>query len=81
MLRTSVPEAAVDEDGDATLGESEVRPAGQIDLSSPTGQSAISEEPHNNGLCGFVAAPSNLPHDSRAFRAVNGVDHWGIQVR
>lgn len=54
-----MPEAAVDENGEATSGESEVGSPGQIDLPSPARKSALPEESDDNGLCGFVAAASN----------------------
>lgn len=67
--------AAVDEDREATFGESEIRPPWQINLPSPSPQSGFSEERGDDGLCGLVAVAANQPHDSRAFHAVNGVDH------
>ena len=81
MLRAAVPETAVDEDGEADLGECEVRPSRQIQPPSPARHPSLSEEPSQNCLRGFVAAASNQPHDSGPFRAVNAVDHRPLQTR
>lgn len=43
VLRAAVPETAVDEDGEAKLGECEVRPPRQIQPPSPARQPGLSE--------------------------------------
>ena len=80
VLRAAVPEAAVDENGEALFGEDEVRPAGDGDVAAPAFDVRGAEEREEVEFGGFVSTGTNCGHDAGAFGFGEGVGH-GMSMR
>jgi len=70
-----VPEAAVDEDGDAELGENEIGFAGERAVPPPAGDVGGAHEGDQAKLGVFVTRAANTRHDGGAFFAGEDVGH------
>jgi hypothetical protein len=62
-----VPEAAVNEDGEALTAEGEVGAAGDRLVPTPADDVGGAENANHFELCGLIAAGANGSHDLRAF--------------
>lgn len=61
-LGAAVPEAAVDEEGDAELGEHEVRFAGKRPVAAPALDAVFAEEPDHALFSAGVPLAANVRH-------------------
>lgn len=71
----AVPEAAIDKDGKAVLGEDEVGSAGDGRVAAPAFEAGSAEESDEKEFGGFVAAGTDFPHDGGALGFGEGVGH------
>ena len=80
MLRASVPEAAVNEDGEALVSEHEVRPAREGLVAAPTLDAVCSEYGNQDQFSLLVSLGANSRHDATALFLCENVRHREILV-
>lgn len=80
MQRATVPETAIDKDGQAQLGKHEVRFAGQRVMSAPAADVGFSENMDQAQFRGAVAVAAHLGHESGTFGGSEVVGHEAIPM-
>ena len=80
VFGAAVPEAAVDEDGEALFGEDEIRTARNGGVAAPAFEARGAEERDEDEFGGFVSTGTNGGHDAGAFGFGDCVGH-GTSMR
>jgi len=82
VLRATMPEAAVNEDGEALAPKDEIGMAWHGLVSAPAGDAGSAEDGNQLQLGGFVAARADRGHDLAALLLCEYVGHgWSVSER
>lgn len=77
MERATVPEAAVDEDGEAEFGENEIWFTEERLVAAPAGDTGRAHEGDEPQFGGFIALAANTRHDGGALFTGEDIGHAG----